>query len=281
MANISLLHLRQEIFQVFQLYRDLHGVRISLFTPEGIRIYPDESQPNSHYCRLIRREMGKEAVCRRLDYDMVRQCIGEDRLISYRCHAGLQEAAMPLKIGGQVVGCVMLGQFRLAEHEERSPYSDMWNRLQGDTRLDQAFDQSVRIGGEKTTLLLELYQLIMNIISRTNLIGHKDYDLIRPVVEALQHRPDWQPSMQDAVELMGRSPSSVSRLFRRITGMSFKEYVIEQKMNAAEQRFRENPNAPVAQIAAAQGYSDPLYFSRLFKKQRGISPKMFAMSMRT
>ena len=46
-------------------------------------------------------------------------------------------------------------------------------------------------------------------------------------------------------------------------------------LKKAEDLWRQNPDLPVGEIANCVGISDPHYFSRLYRKERGITPKEF------
>ncbi len=74
-----------------------------------------------------------------------------------------------------------------------------------------------------------------------------------------------------AMEFM--SPSRYSTIFRSIMGTSPKDYLIRLRMNNAMDML-DKTDLSVKQVALAVGYDDPLYFSRLFKKRAGISPRM-------
>ena len=54
--------------------------------------------------------------------------------------------------------------------------------------------------------------------------------------------------------------------------MSPKEYVIHQRISKAKVLL-ESGHASVAGVAASLGFDDPAYFSRLYKKKTGTSPK--------
>ena len=56
---------------------------------------------------------------------------------------------------------------------------------------------------------------------------------------------------------------------------SFKRLVIQLRLKKAEELWKQNPDTPVGEIACAVGINDPHYFSRLYRKERGISPKEF------
>jgi AraC family transcriptional activator of tynA and feaB len=56
-------------------------------------------------------------------------------------------------------------------------------------------------------------------------------------------------------------------------GMSFADYVLEQRLNFAERQLANSANnAAVTEIAYAAGFSDLSYFSRCFRRRFGITP---------
>ncbi len=67
------------------------------------------------------------------------------------------------------------------------------------------------------------------------------------------------------------------RSFRNYTGVTPLQYIINVRMANARELLL-NPALSVADVASLVGYDDPLYFSRLFKKSVGISPKEYRKS---
>lgn len=67
------------------------------------------------------------------------------------------------------------------------------------------------------------------------------------------------------------NPSYVSHILKKITGMSFVDYMAEVKTDRAKVLLR-NPNARIYDVASTVGYSNPEYFTKNFKKKTGYSP---------
>jgi len=70
--------------------------------------------------------------------------------------------------------------------------------------------------------------------------------------------------------LVGRS--RFMHIFKELTGSSVHKYQTEVRLRSACELLKYS-SLNVAQTAYEVGYDDPLYFSRVFKKTYGISPK--------
>ncbi len=78
----------------------------------------------------------------------------------------------------------------------------------------------------------------------------------------------------EVATLCNMSPSRFCREFRAAFDVTFVEYLVNYRMQEAK-RLLANPDMPVADVAAAVGYNDPSYFTRVFRKQEGVSPSEF------
>lgn len=84
-------------------------------------------------------------------------------------------------------------------------------------------------------------------------------------------------SLEDSIKKLPLSYDYVRKLFKKEMGTTPHEYLINCRMKLARQIIdcgidNRYSNYSVAQIAEACGFSEPLYFSRVFKKFYGSSP---------
>lgn len=69
-------------------------------------------------------------------------------------------------------------------------------------------------------------------------------------------------------------PAALSRALTQVTGRSTKELVIDRVMLEAARLLRFTDQT-VGEIAFATGFTDPLYFSRAFKRHAGLGPMAY------
>ncbi len=82
-------------------------------------------------------------------------------------------------------------------------------------------------------------------------------------------------SLEETAEAVGANPAYLSRIFSEEVGTTFIEYLTGIRMERARRKLAEGILS-IKEIAAGSGYSDPNYFSRLFKKVCGLTPSEYA-----
>lgn len=82
-------------------------------------------------------------------------------------------------------------------------------------------------------------------------------------------------TLQKVASVFNLSPNYLSQLFKKYSEMGFNEYVTAMKIEKAKTLLR-NGNPKVYEIAEQLGFENAFYFSKVFKKSTGISPKEYA-----
>lgn len=95
--------------------------------------------------------------------------------------------------------------------------------------------------------------------------------LIRQAMEYIDTHFHKDISLDDISRELNISAYYFSRLFKEETGENFVDYVTRCRMNRAKELLLD-PNLSIKEVCAEVGYSDPNYFSRVFKKYEGMTP---------
>ena len=98
------------------------------------------------------------------------------------------------------------------------------------------------------------------------------------VASALQyidrHYTDENISLYTVAKAINVSTNYLSAIFSQSVGQSFVEYLTQKRMTRAKQYLRQS-NRRAGEIAAEVGYKDPRYFSFVFKKTQGCTPREY------
>ncbi len=81
-------------------------------------------------------------------------------------------------------------------------------------------------------------------------------------------------SLDDVSKYVNISPYYFSKLFKEEAGENFIEYLTRVRIAHAKELLRK-PNLSIKEICIMSGYSDPSYFSRIFKKQEDVTPSEY------
>jgi len=74
------------------------------------------------------------------------------------------------------------------------------------------------------------------------------------------------------------SVSQLNRKLQAIAGLSAGQFIISVRLQRSKQLLKDS-NKSIAEIASDVGYSDQAYFSRVFKKEYGVSPSEYKNSL--
>lgn len=93
----------------------------------------------------------------------------------------------------------------------------------------------------------------------------------------IEHLSEPDFSVTEAMASLGYCEDHARRIFTREKGKTPLEYLTELRIDHAQKLLRENHRLhhTVTEVALASGYSDISYFSRVFKKRTGLSPRAY------
>ncbi|WP_138755300.1 response regulator transcription factor [Paenibacillus sinopodophylli] len=101
----------------------------------------------------------------------------------------------------------------------------------------------------------------------------KEHYVIEQMKNILEQEYGKNFEMERMAETVGMSANYLSRLFKQETGMTLTDYLIDIRIDKAKQFLTDHPNLKNYEISQLVGYSDPVYFNKLFKKMTGDTPK--------
>lgn len=85
--------------------------------------------------------------------------------------------------------------------------------------------------------------------------------------------------IDEYAEAHNMSTSWFIRNFKQYTGSTPMQYILSIRIYNAEALLK-NPQYNITEIANIVGYDNPLYFSRIFKKVKGLSPSEYRKNIR-
>lgn len=95
-------------------------------------------------------------------------------------------------------------------------------------------------------------------------------DIFGSAVECMSNNIGENFSVEEIASMCHTSPTGLKRIFNKFAGVGVHKYFLLMKMNKGTE-FLKNGNS-VAQTADMLGFADSGYFSKVYKREMGISP---------
>ncbi len=121
--------------------------------------------------------------------------------------------------------------------------------------------------------------ILLYTFSKLNSEYTKSDGCINKIMEITeQDFSDPQLSIGSIAEQLGYNAKYLSHIFKKKTGIKYTEYLQNFRIKYAISLF-ENGIDSVKNVALLSGYTDPLYFSTVFKNKTGNSPKTYIKNL--
>ncbi len=253
-------------------FYNLTGIKTCLYdSAENERCYYPEKF--SDFCATLRSDGEMDARCRACDRQGFAECKRTRRQYVYTCHAGLRECISPILYDGQIIGYIMIGQIKTHADEEFDLLAPRLPRVMY-AELQEAFKTLPVISTEKLTSAARILDACAG------------YEYLKSLVRAAQSQIDIRLGGYIGDHLRGDlSVSALCRvfhlsykeiydIFREYFHATPAEYIKERRLSHACALLRET-DLPVNEIARRVGIPDYNYFSKVFKRQIGCSPRAY------
>ena len=102
----------------------------------------------------------------------------------------------------------------------------------------------------------------------------QNHEIIKKPILYISEHFNGSLTLEDVASHVHLHPSYFSTLFKTCTGSAFKEYLNMVRIEESK-RLLANTDFSIIDIAMAVGFEDQSYFSKVFKKYTGLTPKQF------
>ncbi len=123
--------------------------------------------------------------------------------------------------------------------------------------------------------LYHFFQLLLDLSRKEDKDTEKNEEpalrYIQWVIDYIDHKYSEPIRVQSIADFCGIDRTYLGKIFKYATGYTIQEYLIQFRMTKAKKLLRET-SMPVQYVSFAVGYNDPFSFSKVFKKNTGMSP---------
>jgi AraC-like DNA-binding protein len=251
------------------------GIRISVFDNQFSLVteYPVNAPK---FCSLIRTDKRGLNGCKECDVAALKIAKKKGCAHVYTCHAGLTEAAAPIKYDGIVMGYVILAHMLPQENYD----ANFNNALK--KAVDYGLDESkVRAAlkdinaqsTEKINACVQLLNAVAAYLHIANWVKWNNQDFATRISQYIDQNIDKELSSDFLCRTFFISRTKLYQISISAFGKSITKFVLFKKIERAKELLKDG--FTVSQTAKRVGFSNPNYFGKVFKKQVGISAGEF------
>lgn len=107
-----------------------------------------------------------------------------------------------------------------------------------------------------------------------NYIPSKSNEITKKAIRYISQNFAHSLTLEEVAGHVHLNPAYFSTLFKQSTGSAFKEYLNMVRIEESK-RLLANTDNSIIDIALATGFEDQSYFSKVFKKYTGLTPKQY------
>lgn len=105
-----------------------------------------------------------------------------------------------------------------------------------------------------------------------------EVDKIHQIKQFITEHSHEDISLDALARKVDLSPIYISKLFKEKLGINYIDFLTESRMEKAK-KLLADPEKSLKEISLEVGYHEPNYFSKVFKKTNGVSPKEYRRTM--
>ena len=253
-------------------FHNLTGIKISLYddTETEFCFYPEKHTP---FCQLLRQNAHFNKECETCDKRAFAECKKTHRQYRYICHVGLLECISPIVYGENIIGYIAIGQIRTKDGNLRLDALKNLEQQQID-ELQKRYDNLPLADFDKIQSAFRILDVCASYEYLKNMLNTKNGTIDALIERFINSRLKEPLSVQELCLHFHLSRNELYSIFKNYFNDSPAEYIKKRRLNRACE-YLTSTNLPVNIIAQKCGIPDYNYFSKLFKKCFGISPRTY------
>ena len=256
-----------------ELYK-ISGLRICIYDTDRkeIAAYPAVISP---FCSHIQQNKAGRALCHECDaraFATVKET-GEPYI--YQCRFGLYEAVAPLYQFGVLTGYLMMGQTLDTLAQSREQTLAAAKAYSGDhEQLACLIDRIPVISKDKILSCLTIMNICAAYITLSNKLNIDGKGLAAKARHYIARHYEDRITIDLLCQRFFCSKSTLTNAFKKAYGETINDFLTRTRLDAAG-KLLDKTDVPINAIAEQCGFSDQSYFTKVFIRKYGMTPRQY------
>ncbi len=261
----------EKLEKALQDFYNATGINI-IFLDADIVPIVKRNERSAEYCKLIQKSESGLIACHRSDSMLLDKCRLTKQAQIHVCHAGLIDIAVPLLYNDVIIGYIILGQMKKdSEFSNIKFFSDLDIDSE---KAKECYNGLVYFDDTKIQSIMRLAVMLTKYILLENILKPKTNSSIEMVSDYISANLNKKLSVKQISKAVHCSPSVIYKNFRTCLGCTLGEYITTKRIEKSCQLLLQT-TLSIEEISQSVGFSSAAYYSRMFKKAKGITPTKF------
>lgn len=252
----------------------LTGLKLCIFDTDfeecastPIKLYP--------FCARMWENPEFERRCHSCDAAHMQTCRRTRKPVQYRCHAGLTEYLAPLYYEGVIVAFICIGQAtngRDAEFNTIAAYAAQFGIDEEECR--SLYNMQLHYSPDEIKAACNILDACISHIYHQRMLEVRNLDTAQQIEKYINDNIAWDLSIEHLCAHFSVSRAELYQIFHTSFNSSVADYIRSKRISMAEQMIRTTA-MQISEIASSVGFYDYNYFSKVFHRKFGCSPREY------
>ncbi len=266
MKKAEIISVLYELYKITGFRMSLHDVNFS-----EIAAYPEDRLP---FCAALHGAEGEFEACVRSDRDCFRRVMESRETIIYKCRHGLTEAVSPLYNFGILTGYLMMGQICDSRTDKTSLEAILIKLGCTEEEARERVATVPRVSEDMISSYVKIMTICAQYLTLSNAMPGARPTVAEAAKKYIYENIDKRISIKDICEEVGCSKTTLLSSFKKEFGITVNTAIKESKLGEARKLLALG-KMNINEIAAATGFYDQSYFSKVFSNEYGITPSEY------
>ncbi len=271
---------RSQIFQDYEkAFSQTTGLPLAFRPVEVWQLVQQGKKNQNPFCTLMGQNSRSCAACLQVQRIITDSDGQAPKTVA--CFAGLSEAAVPVRMGKELVGYLQTGQVLLkkptaSDFARISRQLINWGLKVNLAKFEEAYFHTQVLTPAQFDALVRLVSIFaqhLSLISNQVVVQQTNAEPPN-IVRAKQYIHEHQGSdlsLGEVARAVNTSTFYFCKMFKKATGLNFTDYLSRVRIEKAKNLLL-NPNLRISEIAYEVGFQSLTHFNRVFRKMVGQSP---------
>lgn len=226
-------------------------------------------KPNN-YCRIIQQTPGGIKRCEFSNYKLLCICRESKKPEMHICHAGLVDVAVPIIFDDEIICYAMLGQMK--NNHNFSEIKKLIGDLPIDTKeAEKHYMNNTPFDYDKVKGISSLAIMLTKYIIFENMLKPSYNKSLSSAIAYIDSHLDEKITIESLADGINICKSTLYKDFRKEYDCTVSEYINKKRIEKST-HYLIHTGMSMEDISQTVGFSSASYYSKQFKKQKGMSP---------